>query len=229
MRTASVAWTANNGFFIGFLRNAVLFKTVYNYASATASYQLGAEGVAEIFLNAGDTLSMQGTTAVSVALSGSATDNVMEISLIPGRSTLAAGDTVAFAATKASGSAANGTADVASYTAEFDSTGSFNATTGIFTVPVSGTFAGDACVSYAANATGSRSLEVYVDGATVARTGPRLPGTASNDIGVSLSFTLRLLAGQTVRIRSIQTSGAGLNFSTVTAATSFSMRRIGNY
>lgn len=178
-----------------------------------------------VFLSAGETVQVVitknlGGTNLNVAWTQ------FSVNLVPGRSTLAAGDTIAFAATKASGSAANGTADVASYTTEFDLTGSFNATTGVFTAPIAGCFAGDACVSYAANATGSRSLEIQVNGVTV-RTGPRLPGVSANDVGVSLGFTLRLNAGDQVKVRSVQTSGGALNFSTVTAATSFTMRRVG--
>jgi hypothetical protein len=180
--------------------------------------------------NAGDTISLRVNTSgtiSSISFNNSANLNYIDIELVPGRSTLAVGDTVAFAATKASGSAANGTADVASYTTEFDTTGSFNASSGVFTAPMAGVYSGSACVSYAANATGSRCLEIQVNGSTV-RTGPRIPATSANDVGVSLGFTLRLSAGDTVKVRSIQTSGASLNFSTVTAATSFSMERVGN-
>jgi hypothetical protein len=225
MRTASAAWAANNGFFFNWRKNGTSIKQNFNYAATTATFQLGAQGACEVFLNAGDTLDLRAVTSVSVSASGDATENVFEISLVPGRSTLAAGDTVAFAATKASGSAANGTADVTSYTTEFDTTGSFNASSGVFTAPVAGVYSGSACVSYAANATGSRGMEIQVNGSTV-RTGPRIPATSANDVGVSLGFTLRLNAGDTVKVRSIQTSGGALNFSTATAATSFSMERI---
>jgi hypothetical protein len=180
--------------------------------------------------NAGDTISLRVNTSgtiSSISFNNSANHNYIDIELVPGRSTLAAADTVAFAATKASGSAANGTADVTSYTTEFDTTGSFNASSGVFTAPTAGVYSGSACVSYVANATGARSLEIQVNGSTV-RTGPRIPATSANDVGVSLGFTLRLNAGDTVKVRSIQTSGASLNFSTVTAATSFSMERVGN-
>jgi hypothetical protein len=179
--------------------------------------------------NAGDTLEVRTDTPgfTSPSFTTDTGRNFVEFRLLPGRSTLAAGDTVAFAATKASGSAANGTADVTSYTTEFDTTGSFNASSGVFTAPVAGVYSGSACVSYAANATGSRGMEIQVNGSTV-RTGPRIPATSANDVGVSLGFTLRLNAGDTVKVRSIQTSGAALNFSTVTATTSFSMERVGN-
>lgn len=226
-RTASASWTANNGFFFNWRKNSTIFKTNYNYAAVTASFQLGGQGSCEVFLNAGDTLDLQCQNSQSAALSGNASDNVFEISLVPGRSTLSSGDSVGFAATKASGSAANGTADVASYTTEFDLTGSFNATTGIFTAPIAGTYSLNAVVSYAANATGSRGMIIQVNGVDV-RNGPRIAPTAANDVGVAMGTVLRLAAGDAVKVRSNQTSGGALNFSTATGATSFSMCRVGN-
>ena len=226
--TNSVAWTLGNLISLNVTQNGT-GTTVYSTQKRLGTYSASENFTAStvLYLEAGETLRWRSNTTPSVSLSGNANTNTVEFALVPGRSTLSSGDTVAFAATKASGSAANGSADVTSYTTEFDLTGSFNATTGIFTAPIAGTYSGDACVSYAANATGSRGMVLQVNGVDV-RNGPRIPATAANDVGVALGFTLRLAAGDTVKVRSNQTSGAGLNFSTATAATSFSIRRVGN-
>lgn len=218
-------------------RTLRLYKNGANYAvlghvEGSTSVVPTPSGSTEVFLNVGDTLAFytsQGSGgSLNVGSNGSLW-NHFSISLIPGRSTLAVGDSIAFAATKNSGShtSAGNFQDVTAWTTEFDLTGSFNPTTGVWRCPIAGTYSGESVIGFAANATGSRLMDLQVNNVTVRR-GTNAYGSASFDGRCSLPFTIRLNAGDTVKVRGFQSSGGNLAYGTAVGDNYFSIRRTGN-
>lgn len=124
------------------------------------------------------------------------------------------GRVVAVRATKAAGNhtANAATQDVTGWTTVFDSTGSFNATSGVFTAPEPGTYVVSGSVGFASNTTGVRGISIYKGSVVQSATGVTL-GTATT-YSHAYSETLSLLAGETIKIGAYQNSGGNLAYQT---------------
>lgn len=84
----------------------------------------------------------------------------------------------------------------------------YNATGGVFTVPTTGKYSVSAGIAFAANTTGNRSLRLAING-TVIRNVNVFPVSGAVT-SASLSDTFKLVAGDTVQVRALQTSGGTL-------------------
>ena len=153
------------------------------------------------------------------------------VALIQGSQTLLGGETVAFRANKTTGSHTSTGAwqDVASWDAGFDdSTGSFNATTGVYTVPSPGRYLVAGTLIFSANATGVRSVKFLRNNADTGL-GAATPGSSANVTAVSHTIILRCLAGDTIKMQGLQDSGGTRAYGTTDGGSSFSITRVGNY
>jgi hypothetical protein len=161
--------------------------------------------------------------------------NTVSIERLSGPSVIAASETVAVWAHKTSGSQTNnGNWQVVSaYTSvSINTHNSFNATTGVFTAPVSGTYQLSGTVAWSANATGFRGGK-FTTSSTAYPNGLGSYFTTNNGAtGImihALSSLIKLNAGETVQIEGYQSSGGSLNYATNNdAATQLSIVRVGN-
>lgn len=198
-------------------------------ATSTASFSVG--GSIEYSLKAGDTVSIGGysdtpnTTMVSLP-----TFNYVTISRISGPAVIAASESVNLRYENLTGSTINTTLTNMPFTTKiWDTHGSFDGATGIFTAPVSGTYAFQ--IGYALNTTNYNTSQgflfyAYLDNTTLVAHNIKNGTGANVNYATTLSFTYKMRAGQTIRAK-------GLSVGISTTLTSgnenfFCCSRIGN-
>lgn len=126
---------------------------------------------------------------------------------------------VALSVQKASGNhtSSGSDQDVGTWsTPSVDTHGAFNATTGIYTVPVPGIYEVSGVIGFAANATGSRYFTVQKNGSgSLSLNAPSAATSGTVDTHISIpSVIVSLNAGDTLRLRGFQNSGGSLAYTT---------------
>lgn len=110
----------------------------------------------------------------------------------------------------------------------FDSHNAYNSSTGEFTAPKSGKYEVDGVISFLSNGTGTRYLQVYVNGSADSLLGGlNLAGTGQ--VVCSGNTTLNLEKGDVVTLRAYQTSGGTLGYATTSGSSSFSIKSAPDY
>jgi len=178
--------------------------------------------------NAGDTIGLNAyqTSGGALTLAGASWVN-FSLQRISGPSVLAATDTVGFAANNPAAQTIANTSitQLTGYSKEFDTNGAFNATTGVYTVPVSGKYLILGQALFNANATGARWLFFYKNGSQLKEA--IFAGNATLSALV-LSTVAQLNAGDTIDMRVQQSSGGNLSINSTAAETCFYAMRVGN-
>jgi hypothetical protein len=183
-------------------------------------------------LRAGQQLTLRPNATLNFASSGAIT-----VSLLQGSQTLLGGETVvARASTAAAPSIPNNSATTVVFgTESFDSTGSYDQTTGIFTAPVSGTYEVQASIDFTSGGgwIASESAELYLQqngsGTYSVFASIRMTNTHAERVRLGGSDQIRLLAGENVRVQAFQNSGAALALSASALYNFINIKRIGNY
>ena len=138
----TASWSANNRLTItatrsGSASESILCGVKRFDAAIVATFEVPFVG--EIYLNAGDTFTIVGNSSQSVSLSTSG--NRLYIDLINGPAQIAASDAVNCKYINTAGtSITSSTATVPFATRVYDTTNSFNGSTGVFTAPVAGKY-----------------------------------------------------------------------------------------
>lgn len=116
--------------------------------------------------------------------------------------------------------------DVTSWSAASQDThGGFVAATGVYTVPVAGTYLVSASISFAANATGNRVTRIFKNGATVVCAAEFIASASITPPGVC-TRTIALVAGDTLKVQTFQASGGTLAYQTASGYNYFNVSRI---
>jgi hypothetical protein len=184
-----------------------------------------------LYFNAGDTMSVYGWQNSGAPLAFQATDaGYFEIERLSGPSVIAASETVAMRAVKSSGShTLNGnTQAIGSWTGAVQDTHAiFNLTTGVATIPVSGTYLCTYQVCFVTNATGSRVAQLYKNNIMEAESNIYLSfGDRPVMTGTCL---IKCNAGDTINLGAFQNSGGNLAYSAFQAtSTALNIVRVGN-
>ena len=104
------------------------------------------------------------------------------------------------------------TAVITTYTEDEDTHGAFDASTGIFTAPRAGLYFIRGSVGFSPISAGSVKLSAVISGATEEVFGQAQAG-AAGVLTVSGATSMRLAAGETVKLEATQTSGGAVNCS----------------
>lgn len=115
-------------------------------------------------------------------------------------------------------------------TENWDSANAFNASTGVFTAPIDGVYLVTGVISWNSNATGQRYGYVVQNGTLTGyfNNGAEQPGITGT-VTMSFNDTCRVLAGQTISIQAIQTSGGNLVLGNSGVETYINIDRVGDY
>lgn len=119
---------------------------------------------------------------------------------------------------------------ITNWTSVFDTHTAFAASTGIYTVPISGKYSVYSKVNFAASSTGGRQLyAVQAGSASITYNGPTTYGNASITGHCAIQATFRCLAGDTITIQGFQSSGGALALTSTASDNYVNIERIGNY
>lgn len=214
MRT--VAHTSTVGFATAMTlwRNGVQVSTFSVFRSQiTASIVYGLNGSDTLFFNAGDVLTwrLYSDDATTLA-SGVPLENYIYLEKIQSPQQLAASEKIFLSVGKSS--AQTITTSTATVLTNWDaplidSTGSFNVTTGIYTVQRAGVAVISLQYAFVGNATGTRSGAIRLNGSDVSLT--EYQGSSSSTEGNLTKYVTPVKAGDTIDFRVNQTSGGNLN------------------
>ena len=212
------ARTSGTGNSVAVYRDGVGYQTLFAYYGAAAR----CSGSITIYCNAGQYL----TIGVDGAFTA---DMIFSVERLSGPSVVAASETVAMRAVKNSGShtANNSNQDVASWTGkDIDTHNSFNITTGIYTVPVSGVYAIGAVVSLAPNSTGGRVTTITVNATAVASS--NIYNSFPDVSAMVCNAIYRCNAGDTIKLVTYQNSGGNLAYNNAGERNNLNIVRVGN-
>lgn len=194
-------------------KNGSTYKTSFITQPGTSSTVLTG-GISELVeLNAGDYIDI---TFFETVNGGSFTNSQsIVVERVTGPSAISAIELIAASAGKTSGSQTsnNSWQTISSWTETIDTHGAFDASTGVFTAPASGTYQVNASVSFAANSTGARGLKIQKNSGDT-NIGAFGATVATYVITRNASGILKLNAGDTVSIAAFQDSGGNLAYGT---------------
>jgi hypothetical protein len=134
---------------------------------------------------------------------------------------------VAAAAGKTSGShtATGNWQDITSWTANFDTHGTFNSTTGEYTVSVPGVYRTSLVIEFAANSSGQRSGAIALNGTRRVISGG-VNGGATYGTSRTTTINLNCVAGDIIKPQAFQDSGGNLNYGVSTGQNVFTVERL---
>lgn len=115
---------------------------------------------------------------------------------------------------------------ITGWTKEFDSHNAFNATSGIYTCPISGKYEINGQIGFSSGSTADVEIRLYHNGTLVAR--QQLIGSTSNFIVNSCSGLFNCNAGDTLYVSARQTSGSALTLTTDPTFNRMYITRSGN-
>lgn len=195
-------------------------------ASITNSFL--ASGAYTLFCNAGDTLQFFGQSDTT----GTITGFQAAITRLSGPAVIAATDSVnaRYTNTSAQSISSGSSTTVTGWTKDYDSCNAFNASTGLYTAPVSGKYAikSHLILASASITTTNYFISIIKNGSIVSTNVQWVSSTYTGVKGLIIADSLSLLAGDTVGIQIFQGSGGSRSLSSNAQDNTFSIERVGN-
>jgi hypothetical protein len=235
----SSAWTAGANRYIQLHVNGPeLILLSFYPITASATNFLIVNGSVTSYFTAGQSirLEMSNATGNTVTTSGDTASNYFQIERVSGPATIAASESVNAKATAASTSLPSGsTTNIVFSTVEFDTHGSYNNSTGIYTVPVSGKYAISGVVystssggltitqevRLIANQTGSTSRSQVINRFVAA-------STSAQQVSISGDTVFNCIAGDQIRLTVFNGTGNTITLNGGSNDNLFMIERLGN-
>lgn len=188
--------------------------------------------ITSVYCNVGDTIRVASHTNYSSASFSAQLDNTehfFSVHRVSGPAQIAASESILVSAKNSSGqSISNNTVtDITNWTLVKDSSGSFNASTGVFTAPSPGNYEIILQVGWTTSATGTRVGRIKYQGSDVSYT--EAPASASIPPTNFVLWSGPMLTGETLKPAVFQNSGGSVNLSSDSNTTKLSIKRTGNY
>ena len=194
---------------------------------------------ATILCNAGDTLApLVLTSGTSTSFSSSAAANFFCVERLSGPSVIAATESVNARYTFVNGGSGlpNSTTETlsstyATYTKIKDTHNAFNTSTGVYTIPVSGSYQVSSRISVSPSTatTGLVAATILQGGSATTVSGTQTPFAQATSIAsAQVTDIFNCLAGDTITLEGFQDNGATISISSSASLNSFSITRIGN-
>jgi hypothetical protein len=183
-------------------------------------------GVTMVELDGGQYIDLRAGSAATLF---NTAENTISIHKIQSPQTLMGGEVEVLRAVKNSGThtSTGNWQDVAAYDTEvFDSHGSFNPTTGIYTFAQAGKYLLSASVGFVSNVTGSRGARIDTTAGAVIYgnfIGANTTGLDTNLVAIGL---VNAVAGNTAQVVAYQNCTANLNYGTTANSTGFSIMKV---
>jgi|GEM_PF-5412603 len=189
-------------------------------------------GSTKLFFNAGDQITFRGYSDVSAtSTNGVATGNNISISRLSANSQILAGESVNAGYVNTSGQSIPGAVmtTVTNWSKTKDTHGFFNPTTGVGTIPISGTYAFEFTNAYASSATSNNTqLRIYKNGTVFKYVVTATPTRYLADYLSITSVAAPFLAGDTFQFIVFQNSGASVPLDASGLAVTMSILKVGN-
>lgn len=221
--TASVSAVSR----LSLYKNGVIYCDLFRQDGADGQYQGGTD---VINLVAGDYLEIftSQNSGADRDVDSTTTTTYASFTRVQGPASIAPTETVASRAVKTTGShtSSGSTQDVASWTSEYDTHSAFNVTTGVFTAPAAGYYEIEGLISFDGNATGTRIVEIQKNGTGTFAVWDREVASAAGNY-LSGSCVIKLVAGDTLRVRAFQDSGGNLSYTASTGYNHVQIHRLG--
>lgn len=188
-------------------------------------YQASQAGGGSMLLTnlvAGDTISVRSSVTATIS------SGHFEIFKIQAPTTISATEIVALSAnanTTATSFTNNAETVVGTYSVNADTHSAFNATTGVYTAPVSGLYEVFGLILFVSNATGYRYTAIYKGGSTY-QYGAINPAVTGDSTGTVASALIPMLAGETISMAGFQNSGGALTTRAITRGTMLTIKRV---
>lgn len=235
--TNSVSWSATNSNTITLTKNGSAYKVIGGRVmDANVTEKLLMPFSGEILLNQGDTIQIQTATFQPSTCSGTALNNWIAIKRLSGPSAIAASESVnaSYSNTSAQSLSNNSQTAITGWTKIFDSHGAFNATTGIYTCPISGKFRATFQVAFASGYTidtGNIIAVIQQGGSsTIASASSTVfPHINTQTLSAVTTGTFNCLSGDTLTLSVVQSNGTTRALYSADANwVKFSIEKVGN-
>ncbi len=227
IRTASAAWTVTNAVELSYSKNGAATVPIGRVNPATGTYVVQVNGNDTLNLVAGDTIVFKGYSDVSNTATG-----YVAIERMTGPSAIGATETIAARYTNTAGTSIANSGDVKVPFATKDDDSHGNFVTDTYTIQTAGRYRISGNINFASSlyaAANTVVASIYKNN-SIAAVGPTtsIGGAITDQVGVAVTATLKLVAGDTidVRVSNNRTAGATLLF-TQTGSNSFEIQRVG--
>jgi len=231
----AASWNIGEAHYLILYKNGVAATSPYqilNFDAKTgvASARSVVTGSTTIYLNANEYISVAAlqNSGASVNTTADGGSNFIEVEKVQGPSSITSTELVSVIANNVSGqSFTNNTyTTVTNWTELQDTHAAFVASTGVFTVPIAGTYSLNGMISFNSNATGVRELRIRKNGGAQDILFDRQVGSSDGNY-LSGSTVIKCNQGDTLQLQAFQNSGGSLAIIAINEYQRFEITKVG--
>jgi hypothetical protein len=221
--------TASQACYAYLFKNGALHSQLGQAQTRSTSSAIMANGSALVDCKAGDTLAIyvSNSTSSTITFDAAATDNWVTFERLSGPATVAASESIVAIYNGSSTTVGTSLTQIAYSTKVKDSHNAYNSSTGVYTIPTSGTYNVSAAFCYTDSNTSvvSRNVSVYQNGVAVLTYAKETPGAASAAVSYPVNGLISCNAGDTIAIKGVASVSVALGAGVTNY---FCINRVGN-